>query len=209
MSPPHQTPKTHYILIYTQRILVMQHSLNIYHKSFCRHSQSSQRQWCSTTRLFYPLNSPLLTWFGPRHVWISLNATNTSNSSRNIKHSPAAPLRVFPHPQLVFYSSAHWWERRSLFPSQHVHPQLSSLTTAVKSGRFGSENTKGKSNRKVTFGWKNDWFLRCRRSGLSPVSVAEKSGGALLCFTADVKRKADKAVAPEWLVDKAPTQNWR
>lgn len=43
--------------------------------------------------------------------------------------------------------------------------------------------------------------------GLSPVSVAEKSGGALLCFTADVKRKADKAVDPEWLVDKAPTQN--
>lgn len=165
-------------------------------------------QWCSTTRLSDPLSSALLlTWFGPRHVWISLNATSTSNSSRNIKHSPAAPLRVFPHPQSFFYSSAHWWER-SLFPCQHVHPQLSLLTTAVKSGRFGSKNTKGKSNRKVTFGWKNDRFLRCRRLGLSPVSVAEKSDGALLCFTADVKRKADKAVDREWPLDKAPTQNW-
>lgn len=43
--------------------------------------------------------------------------------------------------------------------------------------------------------------------GLSPVSVAEKSSGALLCFTAAVKRKADKAVKPEWPADKAPAQN--
>lgn len=40
--------------------------------------------------------------------------------------------------------------------------------------------------------------------GLSPVSVAEKSSGALLCFTAAVKRKADKAVDPEWPAYKAP-----
>lgn len=39
---------------------------------------------------------------------------------------------------------------------------------------------------------------------LSPVSVAEKSSGALLCFTAAVKRKADKAVDPERPGDKAP-----
>lgn len=43
--------------------------------------------------------------------------------------------------------------------------------------------------------------------GLSPVSVAEKSSVALLCFTAAVKRKADKAVDPEWPGDKASTQN--
>lgn len=155
--------------------------------------------------LSYSLNSALvLTWFGPRHVWISLNATSTSNSSRSIKHSPVAPVGVFP--QLVFYLSAHWWEG-SLFPSQRVHPQLSLLTTAMKSRTIWVREYKRKKQQKSHF-WVEEWPVSAMSQvGLSPVSVAEKSGGALLCFTADVKRKADKAVDPEWPVDKAPTQN--
>lgn len=40
--------------------------------------------------------------------------------------------------------------------------------------------------------------------GMSSVNVAKKSSGALLCFAAAVKRKADKAVNPEWPSDKDP-----
>lgn len=129
----------------------------------------------------------LLTWFVPRHVWISLNSTNTSNCSRTIKHSSDAPVRVFPHPRLVFNSSAHWQER-GLFPCQPVHPQLSSLTTAVKTGRFGSEITKGKSNKKVTSGWKNDWSLRCRRSGWA-LLVLQRKAVALFCVSQQLWRE--------------------
>lgn len=77
-------------------------------------------------------------------TWLlAKKSTNMQNSSWNIKQ--LLHWQMLPSPQLAAVSPARRWEERSPFSRQQVHPQPSSPWSwgAVKSGSFGSADTKG------------------------------------------------------------------